>query len=474
MVVIPSLLALLIGFLGMTALWIPLVQKNNIGVRDLEDFEKASTFMLQQIEGKLLENTNSSGRPKISDVATYFRNLTGYTVEVEADDGRSWLWGDAPGNYRPALRAAADQMDKAGIISTGPDAIATSQVHTIDGTYRIYIYGTKLKTKNWLGQNPAKIVGGLIFFSIIFAAVLANRFLTKFVFRHIQEALTALTRGVSEIRDGNLNIKIPQQSPSEFSPIFENFNDMAMRLKESVETIESQKKNRRELLAGMSHDLRSPLTSIKAYTEGLIDGVAKTPVEKFRYLAMIQSKTNDMENMIDNLFLFSKMEMDEFPYYPEVIDLAQEIQVLLQQDANEYKKKGLMINFDKIAPCGRIFADPMQFRRIISNILENSVKYKILPMGQMYLFCEATEERIQLILEDNGPGVQAAALGRLFDVFYRTDQSRSNAEKSSGLGLAIVYKVVQQMGGNIWAENVVPHGLRIKIEFSKYRTGLKV
>ncbi len=473
MIIIPSLLALIIGFFGITALWMPLVQQNNIGVRDLEDFEKASTFMVQQIEAKLVETGEMDDRPKISEVAIYLRDLTGYTVQIETETGRSWTWGDEPNSYMPALRAAADQLDETGIISTGANAVTTKKVQTNDGVYRIYIYGSQLKTRSWPGKSPAQIVAGMILLSLIVAAFFANRFLTRFVFRHIKEAIEELSKGVRQIRDGNLAIKIQYKTDDEFRPICEDFNDMARRLRESVALIERQEKNRKELLAGMSHDLRSPLTSIKAYTEGLIDGVAKTPEAKLRYLEMIRTKVSDIERMIANLFMFSKMEMDDYPYYPESLDLAKELLSFLEQDGEEYKAKGLVINSDNVHSCGKIFADPMQLRRIISNILENSLKYKEGDVGDLCLSCKNYAGKLQIILKDDGPGVPIDALPRLFDVFYRHDPSRSNPNEGSGLGLAIVQKAVRQMGGSIWAENAVPHGLQITIELPEYQTEVR-
>lgn len=472
MIVIPAMLALFIGFVGIATLWVPLVHQNNVGVRDLEDFEKASTFITQQIEEKLSYNTNKQEQQQIAVAADYLRDITGYTVQIVSADGNVQTWGDAPNEYMPVLRAAADQLNEPGIVSTGTNAVNRKQVETAQGVYRIYVYGTQLKTRTWPEKTTTKIVGLMILIGVIATIFLTNRFLTRFIFRYIQEALEELSQGVHQIRDGDLEIRLQHKTADEFAPICEDFNDMAMRLRESVEVIQNQEKNRKELLAGISHDLRSPLTSIKAYTEGLIDGVAKTPEAQARYLAMIQTKANDIESMITNLFMFSKMDLAEYPCYPEVLDLAKEITEFIQQEREEYETKGLQIDSSKVEACGLIYADTGQLRRVISNILGNSLKYKEQPAGRVRLSCAKSNGKIQLIIEDDGPGVPEEALSRLFHVFYRTDPSRNNPQKGSGLGLAIAEKAVARMEGTIRAENAVPHGLRIEVLLPEHKGGL--
>ena len=147
---------------------------------------------------------------------------------------------------------------------------------------------------------------------IVLAAVLVtNRFLTRFVFRHIQEPLETLAEGVHQIRDGNLTHRIAYDSRDEFQPVCEDFNDMAQRLRASVEQSQREEASRKELLASISHDIRSPLTAIQAYVEGLLDGVADTPEKQREYLTILQAKATEMDQLVRKIFLFSKMDLGE-------------------------------------------------------------------------------------------------------------------------------------------------------------------
>lgn len=468
MIAIPTLVALIIAFLSITALWVPLVQENNIGVRDLEDFEKTSTFMLTQVEGKLKERVAVGGDPRISDVATSLRALTGYTIRIKSPQGELWTWGDDPKVEVSKLQGSADELVGEGIISNGSNAIAVRDVATVGGLYRIYIFGSEIKTRTWPAKNTVKWTLIFIFVVVVIGIIVANRFLTRFVFQRIRGALDLLAKGVRQIRDGNLAVKLTYEGQDEFAPICEDFNDMARRLKESVDLIQKQEQNRKELLAGISHDLRSPLTSIKAYAEGIQDGIATTPELEAKYIRMIQTKADEMEHMISNLFTFSKMDMDDYPNYPEEVDLGAEIASFVQNESVAYKNKGLHLQYELIGETFKIWADPFQIRHILMNIADNSVKYKTAELGHLHIVCEAKAETVYLRLADDGPGTTTDNLERLFEVFYRDDRARSNPHKGSGLGLAIVKKMVQQMNGSIKAESVKPYGLAISMSFPRY------
>lgn len=218
------------------------------------------------------------------------------------------------------------------------------------------------------------------------------------------------------------------------------------------------------LLAGISHDVRSPLTSIRAYVEGLLDGVADTPEKRERYLRIIRGKTEEIDDLVRKLFLFSKLDMGEYPYSPERLDAAQEISDFVSASADDYLRRGLRIRPSPLPEGACIDADPTCLRSVLTNLLDNSAKYRSKPTGTAVITAEARSGRLILRVDDDGPGVPEKALPKLFDVFYRSDPSRQNPKQGSGLGLAIAAKAARRMGGTIRAANLCGGGLSVELE----------
>ena len=292
---------------------------------------------------------------------------------------------------------------------------------------------------------------------------LTNRFLTQFIFRHIVRALDTLTSGVRRISDGDLGARIDYPESDEFTPVCDDFNDMAERLLDSVNERERNEAGRRELIAGISHDLRTPLTSIKAYVEGIQEGVAASPEARKRYIDTIGNKASEMERIIDKLFLFSKLEIGGFPYHMERVGLAGALSGIVDELGEEYDGKGLDVSF--AAGTEELFAnvDTTQFRNVVVNILENGVKHKMRVRASMKIELARKGEWASIAFTDDGPGVPEEVLPKLFDLFFRGDPSRSNANGGSGLGLAIAAKIVEHFGGTIAAENIPEGGLAVII-----------
>lgn len=361
------------------------------------------------------------------------------------------------------LLRTVSAMDGQGFASTSNKEVYAEQIRVKGSTYTVSIIGRASDYTD--GRVTPAMVTFLILITlgIISAVFITNQFLTRFVFKRIKQPLDTLADGVHQIRDGNLDVRIHYENKDEFAPVCEDFNDMAIRLKESQRMIQKQDESRRELLAGISHDLRSPLTSVRAYSEGLLDGVATTPESQKKYIHMIKTKAEDIDRMVGKIFLFSKMDLGDYPYEPEVLEVNQELLSLIKVTAEEYREKGLDVVIASLAADVYIYADPAQLSSIVFNILENSWKYKLKERVQVSIRTEVQGSDVFIYLEDDGPGVPENALDKLFDVFYRSDPSRNNPTKGSGLGLAITAKAVSRMGGSIQAQPSPAGGLCIII-----------
>jgi signal transduction histidine kinase len=295
---------------------------------------------------------------------------------------------------------------------------------------------------------------------VLFISII-NSILTYRMIKNITKPLEILTRGVNQIQDKNFAHRIEYTDDDEFRPVCEAFNQMASQLEASTERRLKDEANRRELLAGISHDLRTPLTTINGYLDGLESGVASTPEMREKYFNTIKNKTLDMKHIIEQLFLFSKLDMDEFPFSPARFDLTRALSDMVEELTEEYAMRGLEIVINTGPQNVFVHADVSQFRRVVINILENSVKYKEKETGRMEISSSLDKNFAQIKFADNGPGVSHDMLPNLFNAFYRADPSRHT--KGSGLGLAISAKIIERSGGTIHAENAGTGGLVIVI-----------
>jgi signal transduction histidine kinase len=306
----------------------------------------------------------------------------------------------------------------------------------------------------WL-LSPVSFTVFIAFFGI------CNSKLSQHITRKIIKPLDILSGGVREIQDNNFAYRIEYNSNDEFRPVCEAFNHMAAQLEASTERRLKDDANRRELLAGISHDLRTPLTAINGYLDGLESGVASTPEMREKYIGTIKSNTKSMKHIIEQLFLFSKLDMDEFSFSPRSFNIIRALYDMIEELTDEYAMKGLAITVADSSENVFVSADAAQLRRVLVNILENSVQYKEKETGRMEISASIDAGFVQLELADDGPGVNPEALPHLFDAFYRADQSRHT--KGSGLGLAISAKIIERSGGTIRAVNSETGGLVVVI-----------
>jgi signal transduction histidine kinase len=302
-----------------------------------------------------------------------------------------------------------------------------------------------------------------MFFILLIAVFLTNLALTKVVTRRIMTSINILKNGVHEISDGNLTYRIEYNTGDEFDTVCADFNEMALRLSDMVNQRQIDEDNRKELIAGIAHDLRTPLTSIKAYIEGLRKGVASTPEMQEKYLDTIQNKTEDIEYIISQLFLFTKMDIGEFPFNFETVDIGVELENMVAGLADEYRERGLNISLKEKTQGVFVSIDTVQFRNVIQNILDNSVKYGNKDHGRAEISCHSSESNVTIAIKDNGPGVPEEKLAKIFEVFYRNDESRNTPGKGSGLGLAIAAKIIERLKGSIIAGSAPEGGLDIAI-----------
>ena len=300
------------------------------------------------------------------------------------------------------------------------------------------------------------IYAGAVVAALVLTIVLTNVYLTRRLFRHISGPLDTLTAGVARIRDGDLDAPIAYAENDEFKPACDAVDEMAARLRASLEQQQREQQKKQELITGMSHDLKSPLTSIRAYTEALLDGVAQDEAAKRRYLQTIHTKEENIEAMVNRLFEFAKMDVSEYPVHIEPLPLRETLEAV----AAEQSMEGVSVTTDNV-PALNMRADRELLRRIAANLLDNSHKYGGRESVQVAVSAREKNGLAEIAFADDGVGVPPEQLPKLFDAFYRGDAARTMPGSGSGLGLAVVKKAVEEMGGSVRAENGTDGGLRI-------------
>ena len=286
--------------------------------------------------------------------------------------------------------------------------------------------------------------------------------LTWLVSRSMLRSLRQLGAGVRNIAEGNLDFEMQARGKDEVADVVRAFEQMRLRLKGSIAGQLQMEENRRELVAGISHDLKTPVTSIKGYVEGLIDGVADTQDKKDRYLRTILDKTLVLDRMIDDLFLFSKLDLGKMPFHIESVDARRYWLDLTEETRLDLSERGFDVTSEVAVPEGLMMRlDRLMIRRVQQNLAENAAKYGDKPVKTVTLKVQALVNRLVVVMEDNGSGIPAAELERVFDRFYRADAARNSDTGGTGLGLQIARQIVEGHGGDIRIESEVGHFTRV-------------
>lgn len=301
----------------------------------------------------------------------------------------------------------------------------------------------------------------LILGTAIVVIVVLGIYLSRLMSRQILEPLDTLRAAAAEIRQGNLDKPLNVPAQDELGNTCRDFELMRQQLKIARENQTKYEQNRKELLAGISHDLSTPLTSLKGYASGILDGIARTPEKRIHYVKMIYHTACSMEKLVESLFLFSKLDLGRLPFHRETVCLYRYFEDFTLENRAMLAERGLDLTFtgDNTPACAVI--DRMQFQRVVENLLGNSIKYKKGETVQVQISVTATDKEFTIAFADNGIGVSTEDLPKIFDSFYRTDPARTNVAKGSGLGLAIVKQIILGLQGRIWAGPTAGGGLTI-------------
>lgn len=301
---------------------------------------------------------------------------------------------------------------------------------------------------------------------LIFTALILSQWIHRSIFCPIRD----LGMAMQQIAEGNLDYSLPVTEKGEFGSLYKNYEDMRLRLKESIDEKFQNEKQNRELITNISHDLKTPITAIKGYVEGIMDGVANTPEKMDKYIKTVYNKANDMDRLINQLAFYSGIDSNRIPYNFHRINVSEYFRDCIEEVGLDLESKDIELNYSNLVdPSTRIIADPEQLKRVIDNIIGNSVKYMDKPKGVIDIRILDEVDSICVEIEDNGKGVAPKDLSSIFERFYRTDTSRNSSKGGSGIGLSIVKKIIEDHGGYIWATSKENEGTCLHFVIRKYR-----
>ena len=290
------------------------------------------------------------------------------------------------------------------------------------------------------------------------------------IYRSIAVPLVKLRKATQNIKEGNLDFVLEVEGKDEFSQLCQDFEEMRKRLKESTEEKILMDKENKELISNISHDLKTPITAVKGYVEGIMDGVADTPEKMDRYVRTIYNKTNEMDHLINELTFYSKIDTNRIPYTFSKLNVEDYFSDCAEELGLEMETRGIELVYANYVEKGvQVIADGEQIRRVIHNIVSNAIKYMEKPRGIIQLRVKDVGDFIQVEIEDNGKGIAAKDLPYIFDRFYRTDVSRNSSKGGSGIGLSIVKKILEDHGGKVWATSRLGIGTIMYFVLRKYQ-----
>lgn len=322
-------------------------------------------------------------------------------------------------------------------------------------------------TLYFLADSKALFESGLSFFlsmlfSLLLIVALTNGVLTYLVSRSIIRPLNTLGQAANQIKEGNLEQPVVLKRKDELGELGAAFEEMRVRLYESIRLQLQYEDNRKQLVSSISHDLKTPITGIKACVEAMLDGIADTEEKREKYLKMIAIKSEQMDRLIDELFLYSRLDVNKLPFQLESVEIRKYLSLFIEELRLDPRMEGVQLVFpDPGLDSARVVADREKLHRVLVNIVDNSLKYMDKKEKIIAVDVCAGDDEVIITLSDNGAGIDTEALPHIFDRFYRADPARSTSIAGGGLGLAIAKQMVEGQGGRIWADSTKGSGTRI-------------
>ncbi len=311
--------------------------------------------------------------------------------------------------------------------------------------------------------------GFLTYENFILLTVAVGLILAGGLYLSIIRPLDELKHGIDKVKNGDLDFTLEAENDDEIGELTTAFEEMRIRLRESGEEKLNYDTELKDLISNIAHDLKTPITAIRGYAEGIMDGVASTPEMHDKYIKTIYNKSVEMTGLIEELSFYAKIGTNKIPYNFTRISVKSYFDDCAEDISLEMEAKDIEFSYSCDTDSDvLVIADTEQLHKVISNIIGNSVKYMTVQPKRIAMELKDIGDFVQCDITDNGRGVDKRELSRIFERFYRTDKSRNSAQGGSGIGLSIVKKIIEDHGGQIWASCEEGQGLSIHFILRKY------
>ena len=450
-------------------------------------------FISSKVGGNRVEYDEFEKRMIISTELTQITNdiLKGKNIKIEEDKFQKNLsqklsningkYVIIKGNKIIAKPEDINKIDIEKCINISKEIIIDKRIMINDTSYIIKTMDLNLKDKSSgiiillapiegekINLFTKFVIIAVVIFLISF--IITNIIMSYILSKKIIQPIKTLKKATNEISNGNLDCSIAEEGDIEIRELCGGFESMRVQLKDSIVMKMKYDDNRKGLISSISHDLRTPITSIKGYVEGILDGVANTPQKRENYLKTIYAKAEQVDFMIDDLLLYSKLDLNQIPFNFEKVDIVEYFSFCIAECEEELKSHNIKIWLNnELKTCKFVMMDRERLKRVILNIIGNSQKYMDKVKGEIVINLRENNLSIVMEIRDNGAGIDNDDANKIFDRFYRTDKARSGA-KGSGLGLSIAKQIIEGHNGRIWAISHGSKGTSIVISLGKIKS----
>ena len=467
-------LASLVILLGVSGILISLFKDEFLNWYGSSSKLAEHTFEVQQMmhEPDALGTDWNQWSARLSDYD--FRLLTA------ADQNKIYDSGLKHGEWE-SVESLLYSAEEAGRVDTyyieGTTVVSTLYVNNGVQYYLYAANGTQ--EGSFLGMGRGMFEMFLIVFLIIgiisiAGILLCSQIFTKLLINRILMPLNDLDAAAKRIDRGELTTAIAYKEENEFKSVCDSFDLMQEHLKEGLEKNSAYEKARTDMVSGISHDLRTPLTSVKGYIKGMMDGVANTEEKRRQYLTIAYKKACDMDSLLSKLFYYSKLETGNMPFFKQTVEMGKYLEDYVREKSQELSEKHGELSFEKKME-GDCFCeiDSEQIKRVLDNLIENSIKYGNADPLSIIISLDRNKDvlngMVSITVSDNGQGMEEEKLPYIFEQFYRGDESRNSKHDGNGLGLFVCRYIVKEHKGTIEAYS--ENGLHVRITLPERKGG---